>query len=134
MSQQHQQQQKQQQQHLLTQNLTVPQILRRYGKQFRQITEQYSDGLNGRCVLGVNTLYYGRNGRDDFQATRKLLNTLFPLSYTGIERNVLTEMNDSGFTFDEIADYMDKVAAPARNCDKSAYHGYFSDYNTSSRI
>jgi hypothetical protein len=44
------------------------------------------------------------------------------------------EMNDSGFTFDEIADYIDKVSAPARNGDESAYHGFSSDYDTSSRI
>ncbi|HXW12276.1 MAG TPA: hypothetical protein VD694_05905 [Nitrososphaeraceae archaeon] len=128
------QQQQQQQQLLLTQNLTVPQILRTYGKRFRQITEQYSDGLNGRCALGVILSYYGWNGRDDSQATRKLLNTLIALSYAGIERNVLMEMNDSGFTFDEIADYIDKVSAPARNGDESAYHGFSSDYDTSSRI
>jgi hypothetical protein len=41
------------------QELTVPQILRVYGKQFRQITERYSDGQNGRCALGVIMSYYG---------------------------------------------------------------------------
>ena len=41
------------QQLLLKQELTIPQILRTYGKQFRQITERYSDGRNGRCALGV---------------------------------------------------------------------------------
>ena len=68
--------------------------------------------------------YYGWNGRDDSQATKKLLNTLIALSYAGIERNILTEMNDSGYTFNEIANYIDKVAAAARNGDESAYHGF----------
>ena len=115
---QQQQQRQQQQQQQLTQNLTVPQILRTYGNQFRQITEQYSDGLNGRCALGVIMSYYGS------QATKKLLNTLIALSYAGIERNILTVMNDSGYTFNEIADYIDKVAAAARNGDELAYHGF----------
>ena len=35
---------RQQQVQLLNQELTVSQILRIYGKQFRQITEKYSDG------------------------------------------------------------------------------------------
>ena len=35
------------------QQLTISQILRVYGKQFRQISEMYSDGRNGRCVVGV---------------------------------------------------------------------------------
>ena len=47
------------QQLLLRQELTVSQILRTYGKQFRQITERYSDGHDGRCALGVIMSYYG---------------------------------------------------------------------------
>jgi hypothetical protein len=35
------------------QQLTISQILRVYGKQFRQISEMYSDGRNGRCAVGV---------------------------------------------------------------------------------
>jgi hypothetical protein len=42
-----------QQQQLLKQELTISEILRTYGKQFRQITERYSDGHNGRCAMGV---------------------------------------------------------------------------------
>jgi hypothetical protein len=33
-----------QQQQLLKQDMTVSQVLRTYGKQFRQIQERYSDG------------------------------------------------------------------------------------------
>jgi hypothetical protein len=35
-----------QQQQLLKQDMTVSQVLRTYGKQFRQIQERYSDGVN----------------------------------------------------------------------------------------
>jgi hypothetical protein len=48
------------QQLILEQELTVSQILRVYGKQFRQITERYSDAQNGRCAMGVIVSYYGR--------------------------------------------------------------------------
>jgi hypothetical protein len=94
---------------VLKQELTVSQILRTYGKQFKQITKRYSDGHDGRCALGVLMSYYGWNGKDDFQATKKLLGTLIVLRYAGIDKNLLIEMNDSGSTFDEIADYIDKV-------------------------
>ena len=98
-----------QQQLLLKQDLTVSQVLRVYGKQFTQITERYSDGHNGRCALGVIMSYYGWNGRDDSQAASKLLGTLIALRSAGIDKNSLVEMNDSGFTFDEIADYLDRI-------------------------
>ena len=41
-----------QQQQLLKQDMTVSQILRTYGKQFRQIQMRYSDGQEGRCAIG----------------------------------------------------------------------------------
>ncbi|HZA70235.1 MAG TPA: hypothetical protein VE548_11105 [Nitrososphaeraceae archaeon] len=44
---------------LLKQELSVSQILRVNGKQFTQITEQYSDGRNGRCAMGVILSYFG---------------------------------------------------------------------------
>ena len=37
---------------------------------------QYSDGSDGRCALGVIMSYYGWNGKDESQATKKLVNTL----------------------------------------------------------
>ena len=93
---------------LLKQKLTVSQILRTYGKQYKQIIERYSDGHNGRCALGVIMSYYGWNGKDDSRAASKLLGTLIALRYAGIDRNLLIDMNDSGMSFDEIADYLDK--------------------------
>jgi hypothetical protein len=97
------------QQLLLKQEIMVSQILRTYGKQYRQITERNSDGGNGRCALGVIMSYYGWNGQDDSQASSKLLGTLIALRYAGIDKNLLIEMNDSGLSFDEIADYLDKI-------------------------
>ena len=38
-----------------------------------------------------------------------ILGTLIALRSAGIDRNLLIEMNDSGFTFDEIADYVDQT-------------------------
>ena len=54
------------QQLLLRQDLTISQILRTYGKQFKQIHMQYSDRRNGRCAIGVIMSYYGWDGRIDF--------------------------------------------------------------------
>ena len=52
--------------------------------------------------------YYGWNGKDDSQATRKLLNTLIALRCAGIDKNLIIEMNDSGNH--EIAAYLDSVS------------------------
>ena len=99
------------QQLLLRQELTVSQILRTYGKQYKQITERYSDGGNGRCALGLIMSYYEWNGKDDSQTASKLLGTLIALKYAGIDKNSLIDMNDSGMSFDEIADYLDKFSS-----------------------
>jgi hypothetical protein len=99
------------QQLLLRQELTISQILRTCGKQYRQIQNQYSDGHNGRCAMGVIMSYYGWNGKDDSQASSKLLGTLIALRCAGIDKNSLIDMNDSGMGFDEIADYLDKCGS-----------------------
>jgi hypothetical protein len=93
---------------LLKQELTVSQILRTYGKQFTQITEQYSDGHNGRCATGVIMSYFGWNGIDDSRAAGKLLAATNALREAGVSQCSIIELNDSGFTFDEIADYIDR--------------------------
>jgi hypothetical protein len=94
---------------LLKQKAAVSEILRTYGKQFAQITGRYSDGQNGRCALGVIMSYYGWSGKDDSQAASKLLGTLIALRSAGIDKNLLIEMNDSGISFDEIANYLDSI-------------------------
>jgi hypothetical protein len=98
-----------QQQQMLKEKLSTSQILRIYGKQFTQITERFSDGRNGRCALGVIMSYYGWNGKDDSQASGKLLGALIALRYAGVNKNLLIEMNDSGYTFEEIADYLNEL-------------------------
>jgi hypothetical protein len=87
--------------------MTVSQILRTYGKQFTQIRERYTDGLNGRCAIGVIMSYYGWNGKDGPGAERKLSTALFALKHASISKDLVTELNDFGMTFDEIADFLD---------------------------
>jgi hypothetical protein len=87
--------------------LTLSQILCTYGKQFRQISEMYSDGRNGRCAISVIMLYYGWDGRNDLNAVIGLFAALGQLKYAGIDEDLLIDLNDSGLTFDEIADYID---------------------------
>jgi hypothetical protein len=70
---------------------------------------QYSDGHDGRCALGVIMSYFGWNGKDDSQATSKLLGILIALRHAGIDKNLIIEMNDSDFTFDENADYLTRL-------------------------
>jgi hypothetical protein len=101
-----------QQQLIIKQDLTVPQILREYGKRFTQVQGRYSNGLNGRCALGVIMSYYGWNGKDDSQAASKLLGTLIALRCAGVDKNLIIEMNDSGYSFNEIANYLDRISLP----------------------
>ena len=96
---------KQQQQ----QQLTVSQILRVYGKQFRQIQSRYSDGKNGRCAIGVIMSYFGWDGRVNFDTAYDLLVASDVLKYADIDEDLLIDMNDSGMSFDEIADYLDRI-------------------------
>ena len=95
---------KQQQQ----QQLTVPQILRVYGKQFSQIQSRYSDGKNGRCAIGVIMSYFGWDGKDDIRASGKLLSAFIALSNAGVSKDLVVQLNDFGMSFDEIADYIDE--------------------------
>ena len=87
---------------------SIPQIIRTYGKQFTQIRRQYTDGLGGRCVMGVIMSYYGWDGKCITNAERRLYAALVALRQAGISKELLIELNDSGATFDEIADYLDR--------------------------
>lgn len=51
--------------------------------------------------------YYGWNGKDDSHAASKLLGALIALRCAGIDKNLLIDMNDSGYSFDEMADYLE---------------------------
>jgi hypothetical protein len=92
---------------LLEQEMTVSQILRTYGKQFTQIRWQYSDGLDGRCAIGAIMSYYGWNGRDGSETTTRLA-----LKHEGVSMRLVMAINDTGATFDEIADYLDRRPKP----------------------
>ena len=98
----------QQLQNLLIKELSISQILRVYGKQFRQITERYSDGRNGRCAIGVLMSYFGWDGRVDLNTANDLLAAVDILEHVGIDYDLLIDLNDSGLTFDQIADYLDE--------------------------
>jgi hypothetical protein len=89
---------------------SISQIIRTYGKQFIQIRKQYTDGHTGRCVMGLIMSYYGWDGKCITNAERRLYAALVALRQAGISKELLIELNDSGATFDEIADYLD------RNC------------------
>lgn len=97
------------------QELSISQIIRTYGKQFKQIRKQYTDGLGGRCVMGVIMSYYGWDGKCITNAERRLYAALVALRQAGISKELLIELNDSGATFDEIADYLDRNCGSAYN-------------------
>jgi uncharacterized protein (DUF3820 family) len=99
----------QQQQQLLKQDMPISQILRTYGKQFTQIQMRYSDGYNGRCAIGLIMSYFGWNGKNDPGSAQKLLAAFVSLKNEGIDEEILMDLNDSGYTFDEIADHLDRV-------------------------
>jgi hypothetical protein len=98
-----------QHQQIQKQELSVSQILRVYGKKFTQITEQYSDGHNGRCAMGVLMSYFGWDGRDDSRASRKFLSVFNALSHGGFNKDLVVQLNDAGMSFDGIADYLDHL-------------------------
>ena len=90
------------------QELSISQIIRTYGKNFTQVRKRYTDGLGGRCVMGLIMSYYGWDGKCITNAERKLYAALVALRRAGISKELLIELNDSGATFDDIADYLDK--------------------------
>jgi hypothetical protein len=96
-------------QQLLERELTVSQILRIYGQRFTQIKKKYSDGLNGRCAIGVIMSYHGWDGKESAFASSELLAALFALRHAGIGADLMIHLNDSGSTFNEIADYVDRI-------------------------
>lgn len=97
------------------QELSISQIIRTYGKQFKQIRKQYTDGRGGRCVMGVIMSYYGWDGKCVTNAERRLYAALVALRQAGISKELLIEMNDSGATFEDIADYLDRKFGSANS-------------------
>ncbi len=70
---------------------------------------QYSDGKNGRCDIGVIMSYFGWNGTDDFDTAKVLFVEMGKLKSAGIDEDLLINLNDSGYSFDKIADYLDRI-------------------------
>jgi hypothetical protein len=95
------------------QESSISEIIRTYGKQFTQIRKQYTDGRGGRCVMGVIMSYYGWDGKCITNAERRLYAALVALRQAGISKELLIELNDSGASFDQIADYLDRNCGPA---------------------
>jgi hypothetical protein len=69
----------------------------------------YSDGHNGRCVIGILMSYFGWDDKDDYSAVSGLFAAVDQLKYVDIDEELLINLDDSGYTFDEIADYIDGV-------------------------
>jgi uncharacterized protein (UPF0371 family) len=90
------------------QEASISQIIRMYGKHFTQIRKRYTDGLGGRCVMGLIMSYYGWDGKCITNAERRLYAALVALRRAGISKELLIELNDSGASFENIADYLDK--------------------------
>lgn len=60
-------------------------------------------------IKGVIMSHYGCDGKCISNAERRLYAALTALRRAGINKEQLIEMNDSGATFEEIADYLDNI-------------------------
>jgi hypothetical protein len=53
--------------------------------------------------------YYGWKGKADSYPAEKLLGASIALRHTGVSKDLIIRLNDSGSTFNEIVDYLDRV-------------------------
>ena len=58
------------------------------------------------CAVGVIMSYYAWKGKADSHAAEKLLGASIALRHTGVNKDLIIRLNDSGKTFEEIADYL----------------------------
>ena len=98
-----------QQQQLLKQELTVSQILRIHGKELDKSVSDIQMGMMEDVPSGVIMSYYGWKGKDDSHTGEKLLGASIVLRHTGVSKDLIIRLNDSGKTFEEIADYLDNI-------------------------
>ena len=70
------------------QEASLSQIIRTYGKHFKQIRQRYTDGLGGRCVMGLIMSYYGWDGKCITNAERRLYAALVALRRAGISQEI----------------------------------------------
>jgi hypothetical protein len=82
-------------------------ILREYRKKFKQVRERYTNGQNGRCELGVLMSYFGWDRSVYLDVANGLIAAADELNRAGINEDLLIELNDAGWTFDEIADHLE---------------------------
>jgi hypothetical protein len=59
-------------------------------------------------LLGLIMSYYGWDGKCITNAERRLYAAQVALRRAGISKELLIELNDSGASFDDIANYLDK--------------------------
>ena len=77
-------------------------------KTIQAVKKLYSDEPDGRCAIGVIMEYYGWDGKHNSDMTKSLLATYHALKKANISDDIIIELNDSGVTFDEIADFLDR--------------------------
>jgi hypothetical protein len=65
--------------------------------------------------MGVIMSYYGWDGKCITNAERRLYAALVALRQAGISKELLIELNDSGASFDEIAEYLDNNCGSANS-------------------
>jgi hypothetical protein len=70
----------------------------------------YSDDHNGRCAIGVLMSYFSWDGRVDLDTANDLIAISDVLKHANIDYDLLIDLNDSGCTFEEIADYLDRIS------------------------
>ena len=51
--------------------------------------------------------FYGWDGEVDSRASKKILRAFIALSNAGLDKDLVIQLNDSGMSFDDIADYLD---------------------------
>ena len=53
--------------------------------------------------------YFGWDGKNDYNAVIGLSGAQGELKHAGIDEDLLINLNDSGYSFDEIAEYLDRI-------------------------
>jgi hypothetical protein len=66
-------------------------------------------GRKVNVPFGVIMSYLGWNGKDEPGSAQTLLAAFDNIKQADIDEGLLIDLNDSGYTFDEIADYLDRV-------------------------
>ena len=53
--------------------------------------------------------YFSWNGKDDCESSDRLLEALDVLDHDNFSENLIIRLFDSGMTFEEVADYLDRI-------------------------